>query len=363
MKRSFLLILTLLIFVKANSQTKTVTVISGDENKALSNVLIFNNSNIIAETNAYGKATIRLRNVDTIVFVKNGFHDAMLTRYQTNDTIKLIRNKAILLNEVKITPISPKILLTRVAEFLKGEGQSDMNGSRSSNYKIPHCLQIYNIFAANYDTLHYINDRFVFEGNRLKVNPQNKVVKRFKRVKNGENIYSSYTWRNQDINFDIINTETPLGVQYSVDFTNFFFHQDLFDYKIEEDEKYYKLSFRQKKKLFSNVEGYLVIDKYDYGIYEFQTKLKDDKPLFKNGSNFGGTKKLSFKIISDDYNFSCFKENGKYVLNNCTKNIKFSIIDSTFNGIIFSNKIQVEKTVNFVDANLKFFDSFTWDLK
>lgn len=362
MKLSVFLMFFFITVFFAKAQVRPIVVTSMDDNKSVSNVLIYNKTDIIGETDKNGKVALKLKNIDTVVLVKNGFHDLVLPVSQLTNNVKIIKNGIIVLNEVKITPINAKILLARVDEFMKGknEGSGD---NPSSNYIIPTYVQIYNKFTANHDTLHYLNERFIVEKNRLKVNFKNKNIKGFKRVKNDENIYSSYIWKSKEINFDVISPQTPLGMQYSIEFTNFFFHQDLFEYIIQEDDKYYKLNFKQKKKSFSSIEGYLLVDKYDYGIYEFETKLLNDKPLSKKGTNFSTKKTLSFKVINDSYHFSYIKQNGKYVLDNCSKNIRFTIDGAEFDNILFSNIIQVEKTVEFADINLKQFDAFSWDIK
>ncbi|WAC41528.1 hypothetical protein [Pedobacter sp. SL55] len=362
MKLSVLLASYLFTIFYAHAQVKHIIVTSTDDNKSVSNVLIYNKTDIIGETDKKGKVTLKLKNVDTVVLVKNGYHDLVLPISQLTDNVKMTKNGVIVLNEIKITPINAKILLARVDEFMKGKNEDSGNNPKS-NYLIPTYMQIYNKFTANNDTLHYLNERFLVEKNRLKVNFQNKNIKGFKRVKKDENIYSSYNWKSKEINFDVISPQTPLGMQYSTEFTNFFFHQDLFEYLIQEDDKYYKLNFKQKKKSFSSIEGYLLIDKYDYGIYEFETKLLNDKPLLKKGTNFSTKRALSFKIINDGYRFSNLKQNGKYVLDNCTKNITFTIEGAEFDNILFSNTVQVEKTMKFDDTNLKQFDTFSWDIK
>ncbi|MFI5451329.1 hypothetical protein ACHMWN_04150 [Pedobacter sp. UC225_61] len=217
---------------------------------------------------------------------------------------------------------------------------------------------------ANEDTLHYLNNRFTVYKNIFKVNDQTKIIKNFKNINNKDNIYKTYYWGNKKINFPGLISLTPLGVNYSVDFTDFFCHQDLFNYKIVEDDSYYKLEFKQKRKigLFS-IEGYLIIDKFDYGIYEFESKLLNDKPFFKKEINFSTSKPLVFKVLMDTYHFKYVKEEGRYILDNSNKSTTFIEEKGDFKQIVFKSIIQVEKTKNFSDRNLKEFDMVKWEYK
>lgn len=364
MKLRYLLFLLLLIISNnIKAQVKTVIVVSQSNNGLVPNVLVYHKTDIIGETDKFGKVVLRLNDIDTLTFVKNGFQDFTLAKNTLNNTVKIIANEGILLNEVKISPINAEILLNNVAKFMKSIDENGVQ-KQQSNYGLTQNIQVYNKFMANNDTLHYLNNRFTVEKSIFKINYQNKLVKKFKVIKSNENIYRSYSWGGMSANFPISSERTPLGIYSSVEFTNFFYHQNLFEYKIEQDDKYYKLIFKQKKKssLF-NIEGYLIIDKFDYGIYEFESKLLENKPFFEKNINFSNNKMLVFKILTETYHFKYFKQNDKYLLDNCNKSTTFMMDSGEFKNILFYSAVQVEKTIDFEDKNLMKFNMYNWDMK
>ncbi len=232
-----------------------------------------------------------------------------------------------------------------------------------SNYRTPPNLQVYNKFMANTDTLHYLNNRFSFNKGVFKINDQTKIVKNFKNMKNKDNIYTTYYWNKKQAVFPRLSSLTPLGINYSIDFTNFFYHQNLFDYKITENDTFYRLEFTQKKNYFlCKIEGYLIVDKYDYGIYEFESKLLNNKPFIIHATNFSNSKSIVFKILKDTYHFKYTKENDKYILDYSNKNTTFIAKNKReLKDITFNETVQAEKTINFGESNLKKFNIFTWD--
>ncbi len=361
-KKYYIFLFLALAFTALKAQFKTITVVSQTENQILSNVLVYHKNNLIGETDIYGKVTLKVKNIDSLSFVKNGFQDIILPISEVKEIIRIIPNNVIVLKEVQVNPINPQTLLKRVADFMNSK---DENGSpkTKSNYNISENIQVYNKFMADNDTLHYLNNRFAFENGNFLINNKNKIIKNFSLIKIGKNIYKSYSWNRKSINFPV-SLETPLGIHSSVEFTNFFYHQNLFEYKIEEDENYIKLSFKQNKKSsFSNIEGYLIIDRFDYGIYEFNSKLLNSKSFYKLEMNFSNSKFNRFKILTENYNFKYIKQDNRYILDNCNKSTTFIVENVNFKNISFSSTIQVEKTNSFLDKDLKKYDMFNWEFK
>ena len=112
-----------------------------------------------------------------------------------------------------------------------------------------------------------------------------------------------------------------------------------------------------------NIEGYLIVDKYDYGIYEFESKLLDNKPFSRRVINFSTMKPTNFKVLKETYNFKYTKLNEQYILDNCSKNTTFMIESSFLKNTSFVSTVQIEKTNKFDDSNLKSFNMFNWDIK
>lgn len=360
MKLSYTLILFFIINI-AKAQ-KTITVLSADDHMPLSNVLIYHKTNLIGETNKEGKAVVQLNNVDSLVFVKNDYEDIILAKAQLTEIIKMTKNRVIFLKEVIVTPMTAEILLKKVGEFMKA---INMDGTKrnSPNYIVPYNLQIYNKFMAGNDTLHYLNNRFTFEKGNFKINDQTKIVKNFKQVQVKENIVKIYHWNNKETDFWDSFWLTPLGVNYSVDFTDFFYNQGLFDYKIVASNDYYRLEFVQKKKGRFSIQGYMIVDKGDFGIYEFEAHLLNDQPRFVKHVNFSNSNLMLFKVYTDTYRFRYIKENDIYILDYSSKNTKFTEEKGEYKNIQFTNTIQVERTIDFAEKNLKSFDAFKWTIK
>lgn len=359
MKLGYVLIFFLMIST-AQAQT-TITVLAAADGQPLGNVLIYHKTNLIGETNKDGRASLQLTNVDSLVFVKNDYEDIVLPKTQLTEKIWMVKNKVILLNEVVVSPMTAEKLLKQVADFIE-EGKTKKG---RLSYTIPHHLQIYNKFMAGNDTLHYLNNRFTFERGNFKINDQTKIVKNFRHVQVKENISKVYSWGGKEADFWDLFSLTPLGIHYSVDFNDFFLHQELFDYKIVASETYYRLEFKQKKKYFlSSIEGYLIVDKQDFGIYEFESRLKDSKPRFVNlHTNLSNTKSATFKIDTETYKFKYTKESDSYLLAYSSKNTTFTAEKGQHKNMRFTATTQVERTVDFGDRNLKSFDVFKWDIK
>lgn len=349
--------------LRVSAQKKTITVVSANDGKYLQNVLIYYKADIIGETNKLGKVILDLNHVDSVTFVKNEYIDVILSKNQLTEKVTLAKDETIVLNEVVITPLTPEILLKKIVNFYNNKDENGNKKARPS-YDLPNKIQIYNIFTANNDTLHYLNNRFSIDKFHFKINNQNKIVKNFNSIKTSKNVYKTYSWRGKESNFPGLTSLTPLGVHYSIDFTDFFDHQDLFDYKIVENEDYYKLEFRQKKKSgLSDIEGFLIVDKFDYGIHEFMSKLLDSKPFFIKETNFSNSKPIVFKILTDTYHFKYAKNEDNYILISSSKYTTFIEEKGDYKDILFTSKIQVEKTVDFDAKNLREFDMLNWNFK
>lgn len=353
----FMFLLTLSI---AKAQT-TITVWSAADEKPLPNVLIYHKTNLIGETNKDGKAWLQLTNVDSLVFVKNDYEDIVLAKDQLTQKILMVKNRVILLNEVVVSPMTAEKLLKKVGDFIE---EAKTKKGRLT-YDIPHHLQIYNKFMAGNDTLHYLNNRFTYEKGNFKINDQTRIVKKFRRVQVKENISYVYSLGNKESDFWDIFHLTPLGIHYSTDFYRFFDNQKLFNYKVVASETYYRLEFKQKKRHPGfNIEGYMIVDKVDFGIYEFETRLMDNKPRFiRQHMNLGNSKPAMFKIDSETYKFKYTKESDKYILDYSSKNASFTEEKGQYKNIRFIASTQVERTVDFGNSNLKHFDAFKWDIK
>ncbi|GEM_PF-3457661 len=354
-------LLTLFLTISTVKAQTTLTLLSAVDNQPLANVLVYYKTNLIGETNKEGKASLQLTNIDSLVFVKNDYEDIVLAKNQLTPTILMVKNRVILLNEVVVSPMTAEKLLKKVGDFIE---EAKTKKGRLS-YKIPHHLQIYNKFMAGNDTLHYLNNRFTFERGNFKINDQTKIVKNFRHVQVKENISKVYSWGGKEADFWDLFSLTPLGIHYSADFNNFFLHQDLFDYKIVASETYYRLEFKQKKKYFLfSIEGYLIVDKQDFGIYEFETRLLNNKPRFiSQNTNLSNSKPAAFKIDAETYRFKYTKESDGYILDHSSKNTIFTAEKGQHKNIRFIATTQVERTVDFGDRNLKGFDAFKWDIK
>ncbi|MFI5451330.1 hypothetical protein ACHMWN_04155 [Pedobacter sp. UC225_61] len=112
----FFILLTL-SFTKLKAQTKTITIVSFNDNKPLQNVLIYYKADIIGETDKTGKVILRLNLVDSLTLVKNEYIDVVLAKNQLSETVTLKKNQAITLNEVVITPMNAKTLLKKITNF------------------------------------------------------------------------------------------------------------------------------------------------------------------------------------------------------------------------------------------------------
>jgi hypothetical protein len=354
-------IVLILVASLLKAQTKTITIFSEKDNKPLTNVLIYHKANLIGESKVDGTVTLELKNVDSLTFVKNGYEHLILSKNQLRNNVNLHKSDVISLNEVTVSPMSVKKLLIKINEFLSNKMQ---NGK--ANYKIPTHLHVYNQFMANNDTLHFLNNRLVNKGkDGFKINAQTKLVKKFTHYKNKEILIEMYQWNNYKTNFWDMFTYTPVYL-ISNQFSNVYFNQKLFDFKIVEDEVYYKLEFKQKRKFSVDeprIEGYMIVDKFDYGVYEFVSRLLNNDVSAVKIINFSNNRPITFKILNDTYKFKYTKENDTYILKSSTRNTNFIQEKGEFKNINFVCNIQVERTINFKDLSLKKFNIFNWDIE
>lgn len=360
----FIVTLIILNFFEVCAQVKTITVVTSADNEPLQNVLIYHRAKLIGETNKLGKVTIQLDKIDSIMLVKNEFIDVILARHQVSERITMGKNQVFVLKEVIVTPMTVETLLKKIARFKEG---SDEEGSKMvrSSYDLPQNLHIYNKLMSNTDTLHYLNSRFIVDKNVFKMNVQTKIIKNFKNVKVKENIYKTYYWGNgKQSNLPGLTSLTPLGIHHSVDFSNFFEHQNLFEFKMLKDANFYKLEFKQKKKIgWFNIEGFLIVDKYDFGVCEFESRLLGNKPFLLKETNFSNSKSIVFSMLTDTYHFKYGKENGRYILENSSKHSEFIEKKGQYKGSLFTSTIQVERTINYTDDNVREFDVYKWEFK
>lgn len=349
----------------SKAQTKTFFFFSKVDNKPLSEVLIYHRTNLIAQSNRDGKVTVQLTKFDSLTFIKNGYEDIEMAKNQLPDRIGMRKNQVITLNEVIVSPMNVEKLLKKMHDFVESKDKNETQKS-IENYSLPANLQIYNNFMADNDTLHHLNNRLRYEGRgNFKINDQNKIIKKFFHFKNKDNLMEMYQWDGKKTNFWDIFTLAPLGIKFN-QFSSLYRNQNLFDYKIVEDDIYYKIEFHQKKKFTfdsPSFEGYIIIDKSDFGIYEFESRLLNGNPSFLKTSNFSNNKPIKFKIFTDTYKFKYTKENDTYILNSSSRNTSFVEEIGEYKNIKFSCNIEMERTIDFTDSNLKKFNIFNWDIK
>lgn len=338
---SFLLFFSLSFSI---GQVKEIIVKSSLNNLGITNVLIYSENRLIGNTDDFGRLKIDLSNLKSIQLVKEDFYDLSLSRDEVSEVIFLDYIKVIELDEVVINKLNNKQILDKV-EFNLTKNQQI--------YATSSTIQYYNILKTGKDTLHYLNNRLIWKMNDGRyINYQNKIIKNFYEINNtltyeiGEKKISFWTPFNSRMRSIYFQNDLPAILKNKVNY----------NFEIVSDSSYYKITFKNKKKAKFSYEGYLIVDKEDFGIYELQMSLVSNKSNQYSCIIFDEKTQQSYSVFEEKLSYSFFKNDNKYELLTSKYDMTFSQTKGNFKGQKFSNIYRIESTPNFVDSKAIKFD-------
>jgi len=335
------IVIALLFLVQwCSGQNYKVVVKSQQDSKPLEHVLFYSKSELVGKTNDNGEVILDLKNVDTIQIVKEDYIDLSVPKSSLKSLIFLKKLDLILLEEVVISKLKVNEILERVEEKL-----IDHIGFYN-NAKV---VQYFNILTVGKDTLHYLNNRMQFklnDGNYI--NAQNKIVRNFYF----DNNYLIYKLEDKKVAFyEDLNARFPF-IGNKDGFLQILNNQSQYDFELAATDEYYKITYNSKRKKNFTYEGYLIVDKVDFGIYELEMKL------IPQSGNVGVTylqtekQNLSYLINESNIFYSMRKIGDEYIVNWAGYNFTATHTKGDFKGQKFVNKVRIESTNSFVDKEM-----------
>jgi hypothetical protein len=345
-KMLFALILLAQISIAQNLK---ITVKSETDKETLSDVLFYSKNELIGKTNEKGEVFLNLNLLDTIQIVKEDFIDLSVRKTDLKAVIFLKKLDFILLDEVVISKLDVNQILDKVENNLI---------NHIGFYNNAKVVQYFNILTVGNDTLHYLNNRMKFksyDGNYI--NAQNKIIKNFYF----DNNYLVYKLADKRVTFvEGLNSRWPF-IGNKDGFLMVLKNSDKYDFDLIATDEYYKISYKSKRNKKFSYNGYLIIDKGDFGTYELEMKL------VPNSGNIGVThlhtekQNLSYLINESNIFYSMTKIDNEYVVNWASYNFTATHTKGDFKGAKFVSKVRVEATPNFVDEKMYKFNILRYE--
>lgn len=325
-------------------QVREIVIKSSLDNEVIHNVLIFSENKLIGNSNTFGRAKIDITNLKSIQLVKEDFYDLSLSKEEISDVIFLDYIKVIQLNEVIVQNLNSNQILEKIEFNLTDNKQI---------YSTPQTTQYYNLLMTDKDTLHYLNNRLIWKMNDGRyINYQNKIIKNFKEVNNT----LTYKVQEKKISFWVPFNSRMRSIYFQKDFPEILKNKADYNFEILSDSTYYKITFKSKKKKKFNYEGYLIVDKEDFGVYELQMNLIKNKSNTASCLIFDDKTQQTY-LVEDESLFYSFKKNDtKYELVTSKYDINFIQTKGNFKNKKFNNKYRIEGTSNFSDIKAVKFD-------
>jgi hypothetical protein len=331
------------------SQSFKVVVKSESDKEILSGVLFYFKNELIGKTNEKGEVLLDLKSVDTIQIVKEDFTDLKVPINEITPLIFLKKLNLIFLDEVVVSKLKVNEILERVEEKLI---------NHIGFYNNAKVVQYFNVLTVGKDTLHYLNNRMQFKPNDGNyINAQNKIIKNFYF----DNNYLIYKLEDKKVAFyEDLNSRFPF-IGNKDGFLQILKNQSQYDFELAATDEYYKITYNSKRKKNFTYEGYLIVDKVDFGIYELEMKL------IPQSGNVGVTylqtekQNLSYLINESNMFYSMSKIGDEYIVNWAGYNFTATHTKGDFKGQKFVNKVRIESTNSFVDKEMYRFSIFRYE--
>jgi hypothetical protein len=328
------------------SQPSTLKIISKIDNTFIENVLIYNDSEFIGQTDSNGQIKIN-NNFKTLKIVKESYIDIEYSLEEItklNWTITLNPLKTIELDNVNIliSKEDPLIILNKIKE-----------SRQKQRAKIPAYYQSNILYKCDNEVLFQFNNIF-FVSEDLKVNNNNKII------------YNGYSKGINNSYFEVFETfgkecQTPINSSIYCSIGQHeltpIFEGKLYNYSLFLIDNSYLLKFFPKKKnSILLYEGYFVIDKNDFGIIELNISLSESKNNIWKTNSYDLKTKYEYLINEDNFMFKFTKVNGIYTLETSSRNMSCLQIKGNQINKKFTFNSYNEETINHSGLIFKSFD-------
>lgn len=339
----------IIIFISSffYSQPSTLKIISKIDNTFIENVLIYNESEFIGQTDSNGQLKIN-NNFKTLKIVKESYIDI---EYSLEEIKKL--NWTITLSPLKTIELDPVSIL-----ISKEDPLNILNKIKESRQKqrvkIPAYYQSNILNKCDNEVLYQFNSVF-FVSEELKVNNNDKIIY------NGfRKIGLNNSWVEA---FEAFGQECQIPVHSSVHCSlgqhelTTIFEGKLYNYSLFLIDNSYLLKFIPKKKnSILLYEGYFVIDKNDYGILELNISLSESKNNIWRTNSIDLKTKYEYLINADNFMFKFSKINEIYTLESSSRNMSCIQIKGNQINKTFTFNSYNEETINHSGLIFRSFD-------
>lgn len=312
----------------------------------LGDVLFYCNDNVIAKSNKNGIVKFDQNKYDSLVIVKEDYYDTILniSKFISN-TLYLRKIDFIQLKEVVVYKKNIETILDSVYS----------NVTKLSNINSAKYLHFFNVLTTAKDTLLFVNNRIHFErGKGCFIDTDNAIIANF-TTKNNKTVFSLNN-RSIVFNNNFIHSNNAVNSFELLLVTKL---KNKFLFSIFEEEDYYQIKFEPKKK---NTEypysGYLIVDKDDFGVYEFWAEIRQ----MNNRRNLVFNDQIiNFQTLSETSYIKYNKnEAGSYDLVNYAFDCKLKVLNGDFKDKIFINTCRKEVTPPFDGSKSVSFDVITY---
>lgn len=336
-------------------QNKDLTILDQKTNNCISNVQIFHNGELIGKTNKNGIVQINV-NTGEIQIVKEGYTDITIENKNINKIIFLQEIQEKFIEEILVKKLKNSEILDSIYKKINLKGF----------YQFPNYFHVHNLLKSKNDTLHFINDRFLFKENiGFFINQKNNIIKNFCENKFSKDGFELIYTINKN-NF-VLKNATALGYfkidQYR-EFTFLYENINKYNLSIIKNDEYSKLIFNPKdKKSKFSYEGYIIYNNDDFGIIEFDLNLNYNKKNKIDSYFFKEKIQQAYLINKENFNIKYSKKGNLYEFVSAKNNYNLTQIKGKLKKYIFNNTNSTEATsqfnlnnynkINIINLNLK----------
>jgi hypothetical protein len=354
-KKTSATLLLIFSYFYSYSQIRSIQILSEDEVNPIDNVEVYDGENLIGKSDLNGFVKINFSKINSIYLIKDGYKDKYLNKDLLETKIFLTINKPIELNEVIVRNLKIDEILDSIKNNLK---------QKNDKYCIPDSFKMSNILRTNKDTLHYVNSYFKYDKKKgFQIKENSKIIKNFTQNIDNNNEILIYKIKNKQIEFWEYLTVSYIKINGQLEFSKIINNRDKYNFEILSDSIYYKINIKSKKTGKMSFNGYIIVDKLDFGIYEFKLNLSGSK---NNDVKITSREKIkqSYDILEIDYFIKYIKDdNENYNLVYSFFNQSFIQKEGNFKNIKFSKTSTVENSFNFNNENYLPFDIFNYNIK
>lgn len=385
-------ILYVLLFtaVLVNAQVKKIRFVSDENQLPIANVEVYDGNLLIGKSDTNGYLDIKIGVLNNLYIIKEDYRESIIKVSNLDEKVILVKKKPIELKGAMVgekTTINIKKLLNSIQDnFDKFDGSMFYDQGK---YKLPHYFEATNKLLTATDTLLYLNGIMKFEkvnGWAYQIAKNPRLIKNYRYVSTetlDQRPYEKTVYYLNKKDFELYAISTYF---YSIDddhilSENILKKRNNYDYLVTDIGKYYKVEFMFKNESpfnegFLNAwmnwrenvgfNGYLVIDKKDFGIYEFNAHLsnKNSKYLEQKVYNTTINIEQKYHVNEINYNIKYLKDiKGNYQLEYCYYNEQFQQIEGNVKGEKFSYSSEVYAIDKVENAEFVNFDLNNFELK